>query len=391
VCWSAVTMDRVIIHVDMDAFYASVEALDDPELAGRPVIVGGDAASRSVVSAASYEARRFGVHSAMPMSQAQRLCPEAIVRPVRMERYREVSQEIRGIFERYTPFIEPISIDEAFLDVSGSCWMWQGPEETGRAIKRDIRGETGLTASLGIAPNKFLAKLASDLEKPDGLVYITEENKQVILDPLPIRSIWGIGPKAEATLHRHGIFTIAELRRQSALFLRSFLGDTADDLLRFSCGIDDAPVVGPSQPKSVSVEETFAADLNDPQELQNVLFGQVEKVAARLRAQNLHARSIGVKFRLANFRTVCRSRPLNPATATTDILWQNVRSIFGEWREKCSDPLRLVGVAASSLVGAESDQGLLFSDATEKKLEALDRVSDDIRRRFGPNALKRNP
>ena len=239
----------------MDAFYASVEVLDNPDLKGKPVIVGGDPNGRGVVAAASYEVRKFGVHSAMPMKQALKLCPHAIVLPVRMSRYVEFSHKINTIFERYTPVIEPISIDEAFLDVTG-CPL--DAITIGNKIKKDIKEETGLTASLGIAPNKFLAKLASDLKKPDGFVVITEENKQQILDPLPVSVIYGVGKVTAKILQSHGIRTIAQLRQVPLEKLREIVGNFAGELLDLANGIDNRPVETGGRSKSISSEHTFA-------------------------------------------------------------------------------------------------------------------------------------
>jgi DNA polymerase-4 len=227
---------RQIIHVDMDAFYASVEQRDRPELRGKAVIVAGNPKARGVVSAASYEARKFGVHSAMPTAQALRRCPHAILLPVRMERYAEVSHEIQSIFERYTPLVEPISLDEAFLDVTASTNLFGSAERIGRSIKEQILSQTQLTASVGVAPNKFLAKLASDLKKPDGFVVITEHNKQEVLDPLGVGRIWGVAKVTEKALHSRGIRTIADLRAASEIELRSIVGNDAAELLRLARG-----------------------------------------------------------------------------------------------------------------------------------------------------------
>ena len=252
------TGNRQIIHVDMDAFYASVEQLDHPDLAGKPVIVGGDPKGRSVVAAASYEARTYGIHSAMPMAQAVRLCPHAVVVPVRMSRYVAVSRKIHAIFENYTPLVEPVSIDEAFLDVTGSLGLFGSAEQIGRDLKTQIKQQTSLTASVGVAPNRFLAKVASDLRKPDGFVVITEENKQQILDPLPVGRIWGVGKVTERLLESHGLDTIARLRRTPLEALRKIVGNSASGLLELAHGIDDAevePARGQERIKRADVRE----------------------------------------------------------------------------------------------------------------------------------------
>jgi len=325
---------RYIIHVDMDAFYASVEQLDNPKFIGKPVIVGGDPKGRGVVSAASYEARKFGVHSAMPMVQAVRLCPHATVLPVRMKRYVQVSKEIHAILERFTPLIEPVSLDEAFLDVTGSLQLFGSAEKIGRDIKHQIKEQLGLVASVGIAANKFLAKLASDLDKPDGFVVITEENKQQILDPLPVSKIWGVGKVMEKALKSKGINTIGQLRKAPVEILHSIFGDHTPHMLRLAQGIDNREVESSREAKSVSSEQTFATDITDKDILLNVLLNQVEDVAQRLRTDNLEARTITLKFRYDNFRTITRSNTFDHPTNTTKTLWQKAEEVFLKWYKK---------------------------------------------------------
>jgi DNA polymerase-4 len=373
----------------MDAFYASVEQLDHPELRGKPVIVGGDPKSRGVVSAASYEVRPFGVHSAMPTAQALRLCPHAILLPVRMGRYAEVSQAIRAIFESYTPLVEPISLDEAFLDVTDSEKLFGPVEEIGRAIKSRIRAETRLTASVGIAPNKFLAKLGSDLRKPDGFVVITEENRQEILDPLPVGRIWGVGKVTEKALYLHGIGTIGQLRRKTATQLRPILGNAAEDLLELAHGRDDREVEPERQCKSLSSEQTFAIDVGDGDVLLSVLMEQVEEVAWRLRREKLKARTITLKLRYGDFRTVTRSETLREATNLTKFLWEAAERVFRRWQSHAGGPLRLLGFGVSGLEDEQAGQQLLFSDHQQEKLKKLDQIVDRIRDRYGRRAVHR--
>ncbi len=380
---------RQIIHVDMDAFYASVEQRDRPELRGKAVIVGGDPKSRGVVSAASYEARPFGVHSAMPTAQALRLCPHAVLLPVRMERYAEVSQTIHAIFESYTPLVEPISLDEAFLDVTDSLKLFGDAERIGREIKRRIKEQTHLTASVGIAPNKFLAKLASDLRKPDGFVVITEQNKQEILDPLPVGRIWGVGKVTEQAFSARGIETIAELRRCPREELKGIVGNAADDLLRLARGEDDREVESERQHKSLSSEQTFARDVGDESVLLAVLLEQVEEVAERLRRHQLKARTITLKLRYGDFRTVTRSATLREATNLTRPLWQTAERTFRRWQTRSAGPLRLLGFAASGLQHERAGQQLLFADPEQEKLRRLDRIVDKIRDRYGKRAVRR--
>jgi DNA polymerase-4 len=274
---------RQIIHVDMDAFYASIEQLDNPALKNKPVIVGGSVKSRGVVAAASYRARKFGVHSAMPMARAIKLCPDAVVLPVRMERYAEMSEKIRLIFERFTPMVEPVSLDEAFLDVTGSVDLFGSAEKIAFALKNAIKQETGLTASVGIAPNKLLAKLASDLKKPDGFMIITEANKQKILDALPVNKLWGVGGVTQKKLQQAGISTIAQLRTKSVGRLKTIVGNFALQLREYAGGIDDSPVEPYRKAKSISAEQTFETDTQDKEFLLNVLLAQAEKVSQRLR------------------------------------------------------------------------------------------------------------
>ena len=380
---------RQIIHVDMDAFYASVEQRDRPELRGRAVIVGGDPKGRGVVSAASYEARKFGVHSAMPMAQAIRLCPQGIVLPVRMDRYAEVSQVIQSIFERYTPLVEPLSLDEAFLDVTDSRNLFGPAEQIGRQIKRQIREQTQLTASVGIAPNKFLAKLASDLRKPDGFVVITEQNKQEILDPLPVGKIWGVGKVTEGTLQSHGICTIAELRGSTCEELKSIMGNAAEELLRLARGEDDRPVEPDRERKSLSSEQTFATDVCDEAILSSVLLEEVEEVAERLRRHHLKARTITLKLRYGDFRTVTRSETLGEATNLTKPLWESAERVFRRWQIRSARPLRLLGFAASGLEPEQAGQQWLFADPEQERLKRLDQVVDKIRDRYGKRAVHR--
>jgi len=380
---------RQIIHVDMDAFYASVEQLDNPELVGKAVIVGGDPKQRGVVSAASYEARNFGVHSAMPMSKAIRLCPKAIVLPVRMKRYVELSQQIHAIFEKFTPQIEPISLDEAFLDVTGSLQLFGSAEKIGLDIKHQIKEQLGLVASVGIATNKFLAKLASDLDKPDGFVVITEENKQKILDPLPVSKIWGVGKVTEKALKSKAINTIEQLRNTPAEILRSIFGDHTPHMLRLAQGIDNREVESSREAKSISSEQTFATDITDKNILLNVLLNQVEDVAQRLRANDLEAKTITLKLRYDDFRTITRSNTFDYPTNITKTIWQEAEAIFLKWHKKSAGALRLLGFGASGLKKGDTGQQQLFGEPEQEKQKRLDKVFDEIRGKFGHDALRR--
>ena len=379
---------RQIIHVDMDAFYASVEQLDNPALKGKPVIVGGSPTGRGVVSAASYEARKFGVHSAMPMVRAVKLCPQAIVLPVLMERYVEVSQAIHKIFEQFTPLVESVSLDEAFLDVTGSMGLFGSSEKIARAIKKEIKDRLGLTASVGVAPNKFLAKLASDLKKPDGFVVISEQNKQDILDPLPVNKIWGVGRVTEKLLRSHGIKTIGQLRKTAPDKLRRIAGGYAEELLNLACGIDESEVEPFRQAGSLSSERTFAVDIEDKEVLLSVLLEQVEEVAQRLRARQLKARTVTLKLRYGDFRTITRSKSLGEATNVTQRLWQAGKNVFQKWWAESAGELRLLGFEVSGLIGENAGQKQLFIDPEEEKQKRLDKAVDKIKRRYGDDAVR---
>lgn len=379
-----------IIHVDMDAFFASVEVLDDPSLKGKPVAVGGDPKGRGVVAAASYESRKFGVRSAMPMAKAVRLCPELMIVRPRMERYAEISKKINEIFSRFTPLIEPISLDEAFLDVTGSIKLFKSAENIGRSIKAAIKDELGLVASVGIAPNKFLAKLASDLEKPDGFTVITDENKQVILDPLPVGRLWGVGAVTQKKLASFGIETVAQLRQAGFATLKSVFGNTTDTMLDLAKGIDGREVELPKQAKSISNEITFAGDISNKDQLLSVVMDLVEQVATRLRDAELTARTITLKLRYNDFTTITRSRTLAEHTDVTVSLWHVGRDILSTWYQntKGGKSLRLVGFGVSSLAGKTSVK-TLFDDHSEEKQKTIDSTVDQIKHKYGRNSIKR--
>jgi len=380
---------RHILHIDMDAFYASVEQLDGPELEGKAVLVGGSVKQRGVVAACSYEARKFGIHSAMPTSQAIRLCPQAVVLPVRMSRYIELSEQIHEIFNNYSPDIEPISLDEAFIDVTGSLKLFGSAEKIGREIKNRIKQELGLAASVGVAPNKFLAKLASDLDKPDGFVIITEENKQQIIDPLAVSRIWGIGKVTTKALDSRGVTTIKQLRTASVSVLKAVLGNQAEDIQKLAQGIDDREVVSDRRAKSISQEETFPEDIIDKDVLAITLHGQIEQVAQRLRAQKLQGKTITMKLRFSNFKTITRSCSLDNPTNITAILSEQGEKLFMQWYNRSASKLRLLGFGVSGLSQEGSGQQLLFSEPEDEKQKKLDDIYDKIKQKFGDDALKR--
>ncbi len=380
----------MIIHADMDAFYASVEIRERPELRGRPVAVGGSAEGRGVIAAASYAARQHGVRSAMPTGAALKRCPDLVLLPVRLSLYAEVSRQIQAIFARYTPLIEPLSLDEAFLDVSASRRLFGPAAVIARRIKHEVREELGLVVSTGVAPNKFLAKIASDLDKPDGFVEVAADGVQAFLDPLPVSRLWGVGRVTEAALRKRGMHTIADLRRQPEEALRRQFGEHGRQLWRLAHGIDERPVVAEHEAKSISHETTFARDIDDPDTLRAVLLDLTEQVAWRLRRHGKRGRTVQLKLRYDDFRTVTRAHSLREATDATQAIWQTVSRLLDRELAQGIPPLRLLGMGVSGLdEGADSDrQGDLFA-STAAEGKAVDRVADDINARFGGKVLQR--
>jgi len=379
---------RTILHVDMDAFFASVEIRDHPELEGKPVIVGGRVDARGVVAAANYIARTFCIHSAMPVSTALRLCPEAVLLPPRLERYGEISHQIRAIFERFTPVVEPLSLDEAFLDVSGSLTLFGSAQTMGQKIKTVICDELGLTASIGIAPNKLLAKIASDLEKPDGFVVVPSDGIQAFLDPLPVSRIQGVGRVAEHKLKNIGIHNIENLRKTTLKQLEPLFGQkTSRHLLACAQGIDSRPVVPDREAKSISHERTFPQDVDQEGILHITLLGLTEQVMRRLRSAGKLARCVELKLRFADFSTTTRSRHLAAPTDITSEIWHVLQQLMQQhWK---GQPVRLTGMGVSELQHPEVRQGDLFLDETHAHQQQVDRVADDIRERFGKEAMRR--
>ncbi|NOZ23710.1 MAG: DNA polymerase IV [Planctomycetes bacterium] len=379
---------ETILHVDMDAFYASVEQRDSPDIRDKPVIVGGHPEGRGVVSAASYEARKFGVRSAMPISVAKRLCPRGVFLPVRMGQYVQESRKIRRILHSYTPLIEPLSLDEAFLDVAGSVRLFGSPETIGREIKDRIRAETQLTASVGIAPNKFLAKLASDLEKPNGFVVIREAEKLDFIAPLPISRIWGVGKAAEAALHEMGVRTIGDLRRVSVDALQPRFGKWAEALLNLCRGIDSRVVVPDAEAKSIGSEITFETDIGDLDALLATLLDLSEDVGERLRTEGCQGRTITIKARYPDFKTITRRMTLAEPTDGTSEIYRTACAILQQKVPLENKPLRLIGVTASGLLRG-GVQLSLFDQESRAKSKRLDKTVDEIRKKMGPDAIKR--
>ena len=378
-------MERCIMHVDMDAFFASVEQRDHEEYRGRPVIVGGQSA-RGVVATASYEARKFGVHSAMPMAIARRRCPEGIFVSGHHAHYSEVSRQIFAIFNRFSPAVEALSIDEAFLDITGMERLMESPRAYGQKLKQAIFEASGLVASVGIAPNKFLAKLASDLEKPDGLVVIRAEDIQRVLWPLPVSRIWGVGRKTEEKLRTLGCQTIGELAKVDEPVLRKHFGQKlSQQLAALAWGRDDRPVQTERDIQSIGNEVTFETDIMSQEEAEAELLALSEKVGWRLRAQGLRARTIQIKVRLGDFTTYTRSHtPPEPVCYDEDI-YREARALFRELH--AYRQIRLLGVTGSGFDAP--GQTSLFEAEDSHKKEELYGAIDELKKRFGYDIIHR--
>lgn len=380
--------ERTILHVDMDAFFASVEQLDAPALRGKPVLVGGDG-PRGVVAAASYEARAFGCRSAQPMAVAKRLCPGAVIVRGRFERYRERSRAVIGILESYTPLVEQVSIDEAFLDVTGCARLFGDGPSIARAIRLRISTEVGLTASVGVATNKFLAKLASDLEKPDGLTVVPAAETAAWLAPLPVERLWGVGPKSAERLRALGISTFGAVAAAEARVLERLFGTHAAVLRDLARGVDDRPVEPGHDRRSIGHEQTVGHDLPDPDAAERLLIDLAQRVARRLRRDGRLARTIVIKLRRgADFMTTTRRRALPEPTDSTAALEREARALFRAWAAAGYAPLRLVGVQVCDLVPRDDGASLLPRPDRERD-ERLDRTADRIVARFGETGLSR--
>jgi DNA polymerase IV len=379
---------RAILHIDMDAFYASVEERDRPELKGTALIVGGTG-GRGVVAAASYAVRRFGVRSAMPMREALRRCPEAIVVQPRMARYKEVSGQVFAIFHEFTPLVEGLSLDEAFLDVTASRQLLGGAEAIGAEIRRRIAAETGLTASVGIAPNKLLAKIASDLNKPDGMCCIHAGNLREVLDPLPIGKLFGVGQKTLPTVLAAGIHTFGDARMAGEEMLWHAFGKHGKAMRDRASGLDDRPVEPDREEKSISAEETFEIDIRAATELKAQLVQLADRTASRLRAHNLLAGRVCVKIRRGDFTTYTRQRVLEPATQETAVVSAAAGALLDAWM--ASQPraaVRLLGVGVSDLQ-SQRQSDLFAAGEMPAAGSRLDSAVDGIRDRFGAGLLTR--
>jgi len=373
-----------ILHVDLDAFFAAVEQRDRPELIGRPVIVGGDPRARGVVSAASYEARAFGVHSAMPLRTAAALCPGGAFLPVDGAKYRRESRRVMEILGRFTPLLEQVSIDEAFLDVAGSEALFGPPEAIARRIRAEVRGEVGLTASVGAATTKLVAKVASDLRKPDGLVVVPPGEEAAFLAPLPIRRLWGVGEQTRVVLAEYGVRTIGDLAELPVDVLVRRLGAHAATLHERARGIDPSPVTGDVAAKSVSHEHTFDVDTADADVIERTLLALSEGVASRLRAGGVRAATVAVKVRDSSFHTVTRQRTLAEPTDLADPIFRAALELVRP--EARGRRIRLLGVGAHGL-GEPAQMGL-FATEDPRRRKATE-AQDEIRRKFGSGALTR--
>ncbi|MDD3619798.1 MAG: DNA polymerase IV [Desulfobulbaceae bacterium] len=374
---------RVIIHVDMDAFYASVEILDNPGLRGRPVVVGGTS-DRSVVSAASYEARKYGIHSAMATVKARRLCPRAVFLPVRMDRYREVSDRIMAIFHRFTPLVEPISLDEAFLDVTGSNALFGDGPGIAAEIRKLIREETGLTASAGVATSKLVAKIASDLQKPDGLTVVEAGREREFLAGLPIGKLWGAGRKTMEALALLSVETIGDLAALDPDILSARFGLHGSHLHLAANGIDNRPVVPLREVKSIGHEETFSEDLIDLTVIRRELLALAARVGERLRRHGLQGQTITVKIKYHDFSSSTRSLTLAEPTSDTGEIFQRALELLGK-TEAGRKPLRLAGISVSNLTSSNScrQQDLFGKTRMREKTRSLYEAVDQINKKFG--------
>ena len=377
-------MRRWIMHVDMDAFFASVEQRDFPHLRGKPVIVGGKS-RRGVVATASYEARRFGVHSAMPITKARELCPHGVFVVPRFDAYREASEEIHEIMLHYADAYEPISLDEAFLDISGMGSQYPTLGAIGRAIKKEIRDKVHLVASVGIGPNKFLAKMASDMEKPDGLTIIPYGKEKEILAPLPVRRLWGVGEVTEKKLLAAGYRTIGDIQEAAPSRLQDLLGNQGAFLKQLAFGIDTRPIEAERQVKSIGDESTYDEDLTDKKQIEKEIAMHSDIVARRLRKHDLFARTISLKIRFASFQTVMRSLSLEEGTNLQEDIDRAALTLLS--RIPLYEGIRLIGVTASNL-GPPISMGSLFSEESEKRARAA-KAMDEIQAKFGKKALQK--
>jgi DNA polymerase-4 len=380
----------MILHIDMDAFYAAIEQRDHPELRGKPVVVGGSSA-RGVVAAASYEARRFGIHSAMPGRRAAQLCPDAIFVRGRLSDYAEVGRQVREIFHRYTPIVQPLSLDEAFLDVAGSERLYGDAATIGRAIKSAIKTELDLTASVGVAPLKFVAKIASDLNKPDGFVEVAKQDVINFLDPLPVSRLWGVGRVGREKLAKLNLHRIGDIRNFDLTLLRDKFGSWGEHLWKLANGIDARKVVPDRTAKQISHERTFSDDITDDSMLEAVVSYLSEQVAHRLRRHGREAKTVGIKYRREDFQTFARSRTFAQTTDSTDEIFRGAAELLSEMRRRQPRPVRLIGVSVGSLTAKGRPKQLSLFDLQkgESSQRQVDKVVDSLSDQIGSDAVYR--
>jgi DNA polymerase-4 len=379
-------MARCIFHIDLDAFFVSVEEALNPELKGKPVIVGGDPERRGVVASASYEARPFGIHAGMPLSKARRLCPQAIFIRANFSRYRDASNRFMEILADFSPDIEPLGLDEAYLDVTGCEEPYGSPQKMAQTIKERINKELKITASVGIATCKVVAKIASDLCKPDGLLEIAPGEEQAFLNPLPIAKLPGVGEKTEQSLKEMGITTIGELASLPLDTITRRLGATGAVLHSYARGIDDREVEAPGEAKSISQQLTFARDTLDHNFLEANLHNLCQEVCQELRSQNKKAKCVAIRLRYADFKTITRQVTLREASDVTQVVFATAQQLLSKTLAKQEKPIRLIGIRVSSLVGEEKQ--LPMFDSRVAKFGHLDQAVDKIRKKYGPTAIK---
>jgi len=376
-----------IIHLDMDAFYPSVEALDNPALKGKPVIVGGSK-ERGVVSSASYEARKFGIHSAQPIAKAKRLCPDGIFLPVRMSRYQDVSKQVFEIFHRFTSLVEPLSIDEAFLDVTGSIRLFGQPEHIAKKIKQMIFSETGLTISAGVAPSKFVAKIASDFDKPDGLTVVLPDGVRDFLDPLPVKEMWGIGKMSQQRLRRLNIHTFQDLRQTPVEILEKNFGKQGAKIHLLAMGIDEREVIPEHDVKSIGHEQTFSQDIISLDWAEKELLALGNKVARRMRHKGLKGKTVTLKVKYSNFVQITRSVTLPKSTDDGSEIYSVACGLLKK-TEATKKPIRLLGISLSHLgfLGTGTQLSLFDQDPSSQKRQRLNTVLDSVSEKFGDESV----
>ena len=376
-----------IIHLDMDAFYPSVEVLDNPALKGKPVIVGGSK-ERGVVSSASYEARKFGIHSAQPIAKAKRLCPGGIFLPVRMSRYQEISKQVFGIFHRFTPLVEPISIDEAFLDVTDSIRLFGQPGNIAKKIKQIILTETGLTISAGVAPSKFVAKIASDIDKPDGLTVVHPDDVRDFLDPLPVKKMWGVGKVSQRLLSRLNIHNFRDLRQTPVKVLEKKFGKHGVKIHLLAMGVDERDVIPDHDVKSIGHEQTFLQDIISLDTVQKELLALGSKVARRMRHKGLKGKTITLKVKYSDFVQITRSATLPKSTDDGSEIYSVACRLLKK-TEVTKKPIRLLGISLSQLscLGAGTQLSLFDQDRSSQERQRLNTVLDSLYEKYGDKSV----